>query len=108
MPRVDGNLAASFAFVDYRREHSAGVLHCAGPGPPIRQKRYYGACSPARAVAGAVTDPAPGWDELGASMTRLRGLLLRPGDAELCESVTGIDVARTINRYDATFRAAED
>ena len=31
MPRVDGNLTASFAFVDYRRGHSAGVLHVLGP-----------------------------------------------------------------------------
>ncbi|MCW3045829.1 MAG: hypothetical protein JWO74_113 [Solirubrobacterales bacterium] len=41
-------------------------------------------------------------------MTRGTRTLLRPDDAELRESVTGIDVARTINRYDATFRAAED
>jgi len=48
-------------------------------------------------------------DELGAPATRSRGLSapLRRC-VELRESVTAVNVARTMGRYDATFRTAED
>src|SRR5690242_6350360 len=47
-PRLERNLTASFASVDYRRKHGAGVMHTLGRDLP------FASCG-TRAVASAVT-----------------------------------------------------
>ena len=38
-PRLERNLTASFASVDYRRKHGAGVMHTLGRDLPFANRR---------------------------------------------------------------------